>query len=151
MTTLEPMRLAKVGQHYKCPKYPIWVIGSSSHYTTLFTLDMNVSKISELDKKTQELRRQFNVFDVEEQGIIKTDDLQLLLRNLESNVSAYQIKPHFDTGEVILWADFERIWKMLENQDKYGWNCLKCTFWNKMEATCSNMCLAYEGESAVSW
>lgn len=31
LTTLEPMRLAKVGDNYKCPKYPIWVVGSTAH------------------------------------------------------------------------------------------------------------------------
>merc|ERR1712228_186279 len=96
-----------------------------------------------------ELRRQFNVFDVEEQGIIKTSDLQQLLTNLKSNHSAFQIKPHFDTGQVILWTDFERIWKMGENQEKYGWNCLKCTFWNKMDSTMCNICNGQKGDAPI--
>ena len=143
------MRLAKVGNNYKCPKYPIWVVGSSSHYTTLFTLNINVSKISEHDKKSQELRAQFNKFDVEESGIMPKNKLSELLTNLKSDVRSYQISHYFNTGDVILWSDFERIWKMLENQDKYGWNCNKCTFWNKMDKTLCEMCTAYKGDAVV--
>mmetsp|Transcript_51560 Transcript_51560/g.82229 ORF Transcript_51560/g.82229 Transcript_51560/m.82229 type:complete len:653 (+) Transcript_51560:43-2001(+) len=149
LTTLEAMRLAKVGDHYKCPAVPIWVVGSSSHYTTLFTLNIKVSKISEFDKKSQALRRQFNVFDVEETGIIKSSDLEQLLKNLQSEVKAYQIRQYFNTGDVILWNDFERIWKMLENQDKYGFHCAKCTFWNKMDATMCEVCYAAKADALI--
>ena len=71
LTTLEAMRLAKVGDHYKCPQVPIWVVGSSAHYTTLFTLDMRVCAVSEHERERSALRRAFNVFDPEEKGIIK--------------------------------------------------------------------------------
>lgn len=108
-----------------------------------------MSKISAHDKKSQELRRQFNVFDPEEQGIIKTDKLGQLLQNLGSKVTPFQVKHHFDTGDVILWTDFERIWKMLENESNWGWNCLVCTFWNKMDAIRCEMCNGLKNDAAL--
>ena len=35
----------QVGDYYKTPNYPIWVVGSSSHYTVLFALNENVGKV----------------------------------------------------------------------------------------------------------
>ncbi|KAK6118915.1 hypothetical protein DH2020_047342 [Rehmannia glutinosa] len=38
LTLLESLNFCKVGQYLKCPKWPIWVVGSESHYTVLFAL-----------------------------------------------------------------------------------------------------------------
>mmetsp|Transcript_16944 Transcript_16944/g.38802 ORF Transcript_16944/g.38802 Transcript_16944/m.38802 type:complete len:438 (+) Transcript_16944:78-1391(+) len=38
LTAMEALGLAEVGSYYKAPSYPIWVLGSSSHYTVLFGL-----------------------------------------------------------------------------------------------------------------
>ena len=89
------------------------------------------------------------MFDPEEQGIIKADNLGKLLENCGSTATAFQVRPHFDTGDVILWTDFERIWKMLENQQNYGWNCLQCTYWNKMDASMCEMCTKMKGDAPI--
>ena len=39
LTHLEALRYVQVGTHYKTPLYPIWVVGSSSHFTVLFSMD----------------------------------------------------------------------------------------------------------------
>ena len=33
----------KIGKYYKYPKYPLWVVCSESHFTVLFSLDMEVA------------------------------------------------------------------------------------------------------------
>lgn len=39
LTQLEALRYCQVGSYLKFPLYPIWVIGSSSHFTVLFSLN----------------------------------------------------------------------------------------------------------------
>ena len=36
LSQLEPLRYLEVGGFYKTPKFPIWVVASSSHFTTMF-------------------------------------------------------------------------------------------------------------------
>lgn len=39
LNTLFFQPTSQVGSHYKTPRFPIWVVGSSSHFTVLFSLD----------------------------------------------------------------------------------------------------------------
>jgi ubiquitin carboxyl-terminal hydrolase MINDY-3/4 len=39
LTQLESLRYCQVGSYLKIPIYPIWVIGSQSHFTVLFSLN----------------------------------------------------------------------------------------------------------------
>jgi hypothetical protein len=41
-------RQQKVGNHYKTPRFPIWVVGSSSHYTFCFALNKAVGQVCAL-------------------------------------------------------------------------------------------------------
>jgi hypothetical protein len=36
------MRYLEVGSNFKYPKFPIWVFGSATHYTCLFSFDATV-------------------------------------------------------------------------------------------------------------
>eukprot|EP00918_Siedleckia_nematoides_P102159 GHVU01223243.1.p1 GENE.GHVU01223243.1~~GHVU01223243.1.p1 ORF type:complete len:261 (-),score=29.19 GHVU01223243.1:1026-1808(-) len=40
LSELETHRLLEVGTVYKYPPYPVWVLGSSNHYTTMFCTDI---------------------------------------------------------------------------------------------------------------
>ena len=42
LSHLEALRYCQVGRFYKFPKFPIWVVGSSSHFTLLFGTDVNI-------------------------------------------------------------------------------------------------------------
>ena len=48
LTLMEFLRYSKVGDNFKCPTTPIWVVQSTTHYTVLFTLDRRVGKRSEV-------------------------------------------------------------------------------------------------------
>jgi len=43
LTALEPLRLCEVGQYLKRPEYPLWVVGSASHYSLIFTEDCQLN------------------------------------------------------------------------------------------------------------
>ncbi|KAF8062837.1 hypothetical protein N665_1193s0001 [Sinapis alba] len=63
LTLLESLNFCKVGQNLKCPKWPIWVIGSESHYTVLFSLDPSVQEENELELRESQIRRAFDARD----------------------------------------------------------------------------------------
>jgi hypothetical protein len=37
LSALEPLKLCEVGKFLKQPRFPVWVVGSASHYTVLFS------------------------------------------------------------------------------------------------------------------
>jgi hypothetical protein len=53
LTLLEVLKYSTVGRFYKNPQFPVWVIGSSSHYTILFGRDRRIGKMSRSDIHTQ--------------------------------------------------------------------------------------------------
>jgi len=53
----------KVGLYYKYPIYPIWIVGSASHYTVMFGLDPNLNERSEEEKLEMKAGRGFGSLD----------------------------------------------------------------------------------------
>eukprot|EP00743_Colponemidia_sp_Colp-15_P006245 GILK01006719.1.p1 GENE.GILK01006719.1~~GILK01006719.1.p1 ORF type:complete len:652 (-),score=85.85 GILK01006719.1:95-2050(-) len=49
LTLLERYGYLQVGDHFKCPQYPIWVICSESHYTVLFSMQMLSAQARQFD------------------------------------------------------------------------------------------------------
>ena len=138
LSSLEAMRLAKVGDHYKTPKYPIWVVGSSSHYSILFSLNINVGKISSNEREKQEILRLFHAVDQTEQGWIALEKTQELLNycNL-TKVSRFVVKDIIDPDNngIILRSNFVNKYKYIKaaNEFKLRWQCPKCTFHNALQ------------------
>lgn len=79
LTLLEALRFCQVGENLKCPKFPIWVIGSESHTTLLFSPDAAISAPSPL----QNAKAAFDQFDSEGNGFIPTTDLLKVLEHLQ--------------------------------------------------------------------
>mmetsp|Transcript_66074 Transcript_66074/g.170091 ORF Transcript_66074/g.170091 Transcript_66074/m.170091 type:complete len:503 (+) Transcript_66074:135-1643(+) len=46
LSTHEPLRLAEVGQLLKQPRYPLWVVGSATHYTLLLAGDCRANHLA---------------------------------------------------------------------------------------------------------
>jgi uncharacterized protein YfeS len=44
LTLFEAYGYFQVGQNLKCPKLPIWIICSESHYSVIFSPDINLAK-----------------------------------------------------------------------------------------------------------
>ncbi|GAU46702.1 hypothetical protein TSUD_287910 [Trifolium subterraneum] len=115
LTLLESLNYCKVGQYLKCPKWPIWVVGSESHYTVLFSLDINVQNESELEERESQIRK---AFDAQDQsgggGFTSVDGLHQVLR--ETNIKLPQEKLEYlsSTGYVV-WSEF---WQIILDLDK---------------------------------
>ena len=118
LTQLESLRYCSVGTYYKTPIYPIWVIGSQSHFTVLFSQDLNVVKESESENILERCRRVFRSVDcAEENGFIQVSSLGKVIKGLDMeekvggengiNMLAASLEVH--GAGIILWDDFWRV------------------------------------------
>jgi hypothetical protein len=115
LTLLESLNYCKVGQYLKCPKWPIWVVGSESHYTVLFSLDTNVQNENELEERESQIRR---AFDAQDQsgggGFISVEGFHQVLR--ETNIKLPREKrEHLSSTGYIVWSEF---WQIILDLDK---------------------------------
>lgn len=115
LTLLESLNYCKVGQYLKCPKWPIWVVGSESHYTVLFALDTKVQEENELENREMQIRR---AFDGQDQsgggGFISVEGFHQVLRETGINLPQEKVQ-HLCSTDFIVWSEF---WQVLLDLDK---------------------------------
>ncbi|XP_073013126.1 uncharacterized protein [Typha latifolia] len=115
LTLLEALNLCKVGQNLKCPKWPIWVVGSESHYTVIFALHPNVQEENELEERESRIRR---AFDAQDQsgggGFISVEGFHQVLRETNINFPPEKLDNLCSAG-FIVWSEF---WQALLELDK---------------------------------
>lgn len=114
LSQLESLRYCEVGGYYKSPHFPIWVVGSTSHFTVLFG-DANCLKESESDMLLEKCRRAFKAVEGgEENGFISSQNLEKVLTTLGVNLggehyySTLAASLEVSDAGIILWDDF---WK----------------------------------------
>ncbi|XP_069504508.1 ubiquitin carboxyl-terminal hydrolase MINDY-3 isoform X2 [Ambystoma mexicanum] len=80
LTLMEALRYCKVGSYLKCPKHPIWLLGSETHLTVFFTKEMTVVAP---ESPSAQARRVFQTYDPEDNGFIPDTLLQDVMKSLE--------------------------------------------------------------------
>lgn len=110
LSELEPMRYLCVGTLYKHPEYPIWVLGSPTHYTLIFSARRSDSQLSDEAQLEQRAKKVFvdNAFD--EGGLAMASNLCKMLEALgigQDRLS--QAQNDLVREDIILWEDF-RSW-----------------------------------------
>lgn len=115
LTLLESLNFCKVGQNLKSPKYPIWVIGSESHYTVLFALKASVQDKNEQEERESQIRK---AFDAQDQsgggGFISEEGLHQVLRQMNISLPQEKLNNLCNMG-FIVWSEF---WQVLLDLDK---------------------------------
>ncbi|XP_075517140.1 uncharacterized protein LOC142551666 [Primulina tabacum] len=115
LTLLESLNFCKVGQYLKCPKWPIWVVGSESHYTVLFALDTKVQDENEFEHRETQIRR---AFDAQDQsgggGFISVEGFHRVIEETGINLPPDKVEHLCSTG-FIVWSEF---WQALLDLDK---------------------------------
>lgn len=110
LSQLEALRLCQVGSFYKKPVYPVWVVGSASHFTVLFSTDMRVNQESQEEELLSKVQRAFKAIDQEQCGFIAADSLDKVLQELGLLPSgdpcyASKLRSHLKIdGDIILWS-----------------------------------------------
>lgn len=114
LSQLEALRYCEVGGYYKSPNFPIWVVGSTSHFTVLFG-DSSCLKESDSDILLERCRRAFKAVEGgEENGFISSSVLKSVLKSLGLDLggdhlfSALAAALEVSDAGIILWDDF---WK----------------------------------------
>ncbi|MFQ6639873.1 hypothetical protein Gotur_014888 [Gossypium turneri] len=115
LTLLESLNFCKVGQNLKCPKWPIWVVGSESHYTVLFALDTAVQDENELEERESQIRK---AFDAQDQsgggGFISVEAFHQVLRETSIRLPSEKLDSLCNSG-FIVWSEF---WQVILDLDK---------------------------------
>uniref|UniRef100_A0A7N0ZT02 ubiquitinyl hydrolase 1 n=2 Tax=Kalanchoe fedtschenkoi TaxID=63787 RepID=A0A7N0ZT02_KALFE len=115
LTLLESLNYCKVGQNLKRPKWPIWVVGSESHYTVIFATNTNVQDENELELRESQIRK---AFDAQDQsgggGFISVEGFKQVLRETGMNLPSEKLD-HLCSAGFIVWSEF---WQVLLDLDK---------------------------------
>ncbi|GLV38445.1 uncharacterized protein CBL_13004 [Carabus blaptoides fortunei] len=80
ITLMEHMRYCTVGSFYKNPKHPVWVLGSETHLTVLFSTE---KKLVSPESASERARRIFKSYDPEGNNFISSVLLQDVLTELD--------------------------------------------------------------------
>mmetsp|Transcript_19780 Transcript_19780/g.35869 ORF Transcript_19780/g.35869 Transcript_19780/m.35869 type:complete len:512 (-) Transcript_19780:11-1546(-) len=110
LSELEAMRYLAVGTLFKNPEYPIWVLGSPTHYTLLFSARKADSQLSAEAQIEQKAKKTFveNAFD--EGGLAMASNLSKMLAGVGLDASKLsQAQTALVREEIVLWEDF-RTW-----------------------------------------
>lgn len=110
LSELEPMRYLAVGSLYKYPEFPIWVLGSPTHYTLIFSTCRADSQLSEEASLEQQAKKIFVDNSIDEGGLAMASQLNVMLEAMGINQSKFaEAQREIVREDVILWEDF-RIW-----------------------------------------
>merc|ERR1719414_1195109 len=107
LSELEPMRYLCVGNLYKHPGYPLWVLGSPTHYTLVFSARQADAQLSEEAQLEQRAKRAFtdNAFD--EGGLAMAGNLGRMLEALGLSLDRLpRAQTELVREDVVLWEDF---------------------------------------------
>jgi hypothetical protein len=157
LTALAALPYSTVGEYLKSPKFPIWIIGSSNHYTVMFALDRRVGQLTTNQKKQRAARSAFDELDPENNGFIPVTSLNVLLSKLGASVLPAGVTP----DEVTRRLDpdglglilYERVLTVLDQWEKLNamtlaqasmpqtpFSCTACTFHNIASAQTCEIC-----------
>ncbi|KAG0572504.1 hypothetical protein KC19_VG100600 [Ceratodon purpureus] len=115
LTYFESLNLCHVGRNLKCPKWPIWVIGSDSHYSILFALDTSVQDETQIEDHESRIRQ---AFDAQDQsgggGFISPEALQQILFDLKIDMPQDMLN-NLCSSDIVIWNE---LWQALLQVDK---------------------------------
>jgi len=153
LTLLEYLRYSKVGDNYKCPHFPVWVIGSESHYTVLFGVDKRIGRMTSKAKKLKAAKTAFLELDPEENGFIRVEQIGALAEKLSlTHIPLERLRDLADPDGIglCLW---NKVVSLVENNDTINaeptpvmrslqvqWNCAVCTYLNPANVQQCDMC-----------
>ncbi|XP_024378106.1 uncharacterized protein [Physcomitrium patens] len=115
LTLLESLNLCRVGRNLKYPRWPIWVVGSESHYSILFALDPSVQEESDIEDHEIRVRQ---AFDAQDQsgggGFISPEALQKILLDLNIQVPQDMLN-NLCSSDIVVWSE---LWQALLQVDR---------------------------------
>lgn len=117
LSELEVLRYVTVGSKLKNPNFPLWIIGSPSHYTLLFSFDKSCSSRSPSETRKDIIRSKFNEFSMDD-GIALAENLPKIVSALgfpDSILSEVASKKLIAEG-IVIYDDFLK-WALSDQSD----------------------------------
>lgn len=109
LSHIEAMRYGVVGGYYKQPLYPVWVIGSESHFTVIFGTDPGVNA----ESPSGDVYRAFKKHDVHDNQFIAADKVAAVLSDLQISLPAAEVEAlvrRLDESSggagIVTWSNF---------------------------------------------
>ncbi|KAK1311291.1 hypothetical protein QJS10_CPA08g01330 [Acorus calamus] len=94
------------GPKLETPQWPIWVVGSDSHYTVLFSPNISVQDENEYEERKSKIRQAFNTQDQSGGGgFMSVEGLHQVLRETNINFPPEKLNNLCSTG-FIVWSEF---------------------------------------------
>eukprot|EP00039_Didymoeca_costata_P025271 m.12802 g.12802 ORF g.12802 m.12802 type:complete len:560 (-) comp4733_c0_seq2:884-2563(-) len=111
LSIMESLRYITVGSLFKNPKVPVWVLGSETHMTVLFSLDTRLVSDNDGETTITQVERAFQELDTAGGGFIMMPQLPKLLEKLGLDSSETNVKRLSDLieGDIVLLTNFLEI------------------------------------------
>jgi len=108
LTILESLRYVTVGTFLKTPEHPIWVIGSETHMTVLFSPDTRLVNESDGETTVTKVERVFQEHDKTGGGFIMATELPALLTALGLDAGPENVAriTRMMDGDIVLLTTF---------------------------------------------
>ena len=109
-----------MGQYFKQPGQPIWVVASESHYSLLFATSNAVQATDAVQQIEERLNAAFTEYDREGNGFISSEHLPTLVAGLPDwqcpPVEELRAQLDPDRSQLIVWDTFQRVMMPLHPQ-----------------------------------
>lgn len=107
LSELEVLRYVTVGSKLKNPNFPLWIIGSPSHYTLLFSFDISCSSRSPSETRKDIIRSRFNEFSMDD-GIALAENLPKIVSALgfPASVLSEDTSKKLIAEGIVIYDDF---------------------------------------------
>lgn len=107
LSELEVLRYVTVGSKLKNPNFPLWIIGSPSHYTLLFSFDISCSSRSPSETRKDKIRSKFNEFSMDD-GIALAENLPKIVSALgfPGSVLSDDVSKKLIAEGIVIYDDF---------------------------------------------
>jgi len=149
LTHLEALRLSKVGAFLKNPELPIWVLGSESHFTVLFSTDAACDAKTSAQQALEKGQRAFAQLDSSENGFVDAAAVKPLADALQLDDAVQrQLDAKCAEAGVLLFSDFWAIAGPAVRGERVVavaaqlWKCAACTYDNDPADGACQMCNA---------
>jgi len=150
LTQLEHLRYCEVGWYLKNPRFPVWLLGSETHLTVLFSLDRSLVSVESPEAAA---RRIFNSFDTDNCGFVQSSILGDLLQALDLVSEPEYVKIMEDKmdpeqlGIITLNCFMDEFFPADSHPE--ATLSFKMMHWNGLQSSCPNSRVKYHEGSAI--
>jgi hypothetical protein len=104
LSELESLRYVTIGLKLKNPSFPIWIIGSQSHYTVLFSFDKSDCHVAPNERIRQFIASKFAQLQLDE-GIMDSENLNQLASLMHLAPPQFEDRTRLNQSGVVILDD----------------------------------------------